>query len=119
LSEEGAASAWALLNLSEKCETGTQLLQHAFENLSQELVFEIVRHLSFTRPLAFRHLVAGLVDRLIQTNYGSLSDVLSYYCQRERKRAEIVSELLKSDPRPKKGYAQSLASRCAEILGKP
>jgi hypothetical protein len=119
LSQEGAVSAWALLNLSEECQTGTQLLKQAFENLSQELVFEIVRHLSFTRPLAFSHLVAGLVDRLIETNYCSLSDVLSYYCQMDRKRAEIVSELLNSDPRPKKGYAQSLLSRCAEILGKP
>src|SRR5262249_16157333 len=61
----------------------------------------------------------ALVDQLIQTNYSSLADTLSNYCRMDRRRAEIVSELLASDPRPKSGYAQSLASCCAKVLDKP
>jgi len=117
LPDASAAAAWGLLELSDDSAAGTRVLQRAFEELSPEVVCEIVGRLRATRPAAFGQLVSGLVDQFIRTGDAGVVRILENYCREDSQGASAVCELLGSDPRPKSKAAE--VPLLAAVCGHP
>ncbi len=116
LNPEQAAVARALLNPETTEPDGASLLNLAFQILSHDIVFNILRDSARRHQQAFSKFVAPLVARLmVESNLG-LFGAISTYCNSDRGRlAEVIGLLDAGGPNISKS-AQHLHKTCVEQL---
>jgi hypothetical protein len=116
LNPEQVLTARALLDPDPGERDGEQLLTLAFQILSHDIVYNILRYIAVRHKQAFSGFVRPLVARLMAQSHGGLFGVISSYCDSNRERlTEVVCLLDAGGPYISKS-AQYLRTTCAERL---
>jgi hypothetical protein len=116
LTPEQALTARALLDTNPEERDGEQLLTLAFQILSHDIVYNILRYTAVRHKQAFSGFVRPLVARLMAQSHGGLFDVISSYCDRNQERLTEVVCLLDAGGPDISRSAQYLRQTCMERL---
>jgi len=116
LNAEQVLTARALLAPDPGERDGEQLLTLAFQILSHDIVYNILRYTAVRHKQAFSGFVRPLVARLMAQSHGGLFGVISSYCDSNRERLTEVVCLLNAGGSDISKSAQYLRTTCIERL---